>query len=204
MTSKKPNSTTTTSTTRRSKKDADEGELSLQDQNTFLQREVEALKLQLIRESNKSTQAELVVKELRTKLHDLQQAHAAEKQRSLDISLDSNRQYKSMREELIRKITQLQDEITVLLDKIERQRLEAEDQQRRNAAALQLKQTEIDEQKQRMDEMAQEFGAMLKQTLDKMSEKIEITNEWDNNADDNTAPVVRTFEEFNLGLGTTS
>lgn len=40
---------------------------------------------------------------------------------------------------------------------------------------------------------------MLKQTLDKMSEKIEITNDWE--TDQQEEPVVRTFEEFNLGAG---
>jgi len=70
--------------------------------------------------------------------------------------------------------------------------------------------------------MLPKFGQMLKQTLDKMSEKIEITNEWESGAMDNehatgiTArttlktvtetqrqqqePIVRTFEDFHLGL----
>jgi hypothetical protein len=63
---------------------------------------------------------------------------------------------------------------------------------------LSLKESEIIEQKNKMDEMAHEFGAMLKATLDKMSEKIEITNDWEN--ENREEPVVRTFEDFNLGL----
>ena len=51
-----------------------------------------------------------------------------------------------------------------------------------------------------MEEMAQEFGDMLKETLDKMRERIEITNtSFENEAG---VPMIRRLEEFNLGSPT--
>lgn len=48
-----------------------------------------------------------------------------------------------------------------------------------------------------MEEMAQEFGDMLKETLDKMRERIEITNT--SFESDGGVPMIRRLEEFNLG-----
>ena len=47
-------------------------------------------------------------------------------------------------------------------------------------------------------EYALEFGQMLKATLDKMAEKVEVTSDWA--VDSKEEPIVRTFEDFNLGL----
>ena len=42
---------------------------------------------------------------------------------------------------------------------------------------------QIADLKMKMEDMSQEFGEMLKETLDKMSEKIEATsNEWEQDA----------------------
>lgn len=43
---------------------------------------------------------------------------------------------------------------------------------------IELKNKEIVAQERKMDTMAKEFGQMLKTTLDKMSEKIVITSDW--------------------------
>ena len=45
---------------------------------------------------------------------------------------------------------------------------------------------QIADLKQKMEDMSHEFGEMLKETLDKMSEKIEATsNEWEQDAGGN-------------------
>ncbi len=168
--------------------------MTVTDQNLFLQRQIESLKLQLVKESNKSTEAERTVKDLRSKLIEVQSAAAAEKSRSVDISADMTRQYKSMREELIKKIQSLEDDIVAYKDKLEQSKAEKLELERRKDAKIALKDAELAEQKAKMEEMAREFGQMLKATLDKMAEKIEITNEYTNEE-----PIVRTFEEFNLG-----
>jgi tetrahydromethanopterin S-methyltransferase subunit G len=51
-----------------------------------------------------------------------------------------------------------------------------------------------------MDDMSHEFGEMLKETLDKMSEKIEATsNEWEQDAGGN---VEKRLEELHMGPAT--
>lgn len=65
------------------------------------------------------------------------------------------------------------------------------------AQELAKKDAEIAEQKLKMEDMAVEFGEMLKETLDKMSERIEITNtSWDGGTGEQVA---RRLEEFKVG-----
>jgi hypothetical protein len=45
--------------------------------------------------------------------------------------------------------------------------------------ALALKDAEMAEQRKKMEEMAVEFGSMLKETLDKMSAQIDTGGAWD-------------------------
>ena len=54
---------------------------------------------------------------------------------------------------------------------------EAAENERRNNQALQLKDAEIIEHRQKMDDMAVEFSQMLKLTLEKMSEKVAVTSD---------------------------
>ena len=63
----------------------DEETLSLEEQNLYLTRQVEALKLTLVKSDNKSTIAECVVRELRGKLFDLQRDYEEEKVRPTAI-----------------------------------------------------------------------------------------------------------------------
>ena len=58
------------------------------------------------------------------------------------------------------------------------------------------KEAENADMRQKMDEMANEFADMLKETLEKMSERIEITNtSWEN---ETGVPIIQRLEEFNL------
>jgi hypothetical protein len=173
-------------TTSRLKKDPDlaAGGLPLtqEEQNIYLVRQVEALKLRLIKAENKSTISETAVREIRQKLFELQKDYEDEKNRSYALACDMTRQYKRRVDDLLRekeeqiqirrKMDQQIQDITRQKDQLERDLLQR----------LALKEAEILEQKHKMDEMAHEFGVMLKATLDKMSEKIEITNDWDHSA----------------------
>ena len=52
-----------------------------------------------------------------------------------------------------------------------------------------------------MDDMSHEFGEMLKETLDKMSDKIEATsNEWEHDAGAN---VEKKLDELHMGAAPT-
>ena len=67
------------------------------------------------------------------------------------------------------------------------------------AVELALKDAEIKEQKDKMEDMAVEFGEMLKETLDKMSEKIEITNQgWEDGPGND---ISRRLQEHKMAAG---
>ena len=66
---------------------------------------------------------------------------------------------------------------------------------------LALKDAQIADLRQKMDDMSHEFGEMLKETLDKMSDKIEATgSEWEQDAGAN---VEKKLEELDLGAAPT-
>jgi hypothetical protein len=111
------------------------------------------------------------------------------------------RQYKRKVEDMLREKSEEEQLRLQVEDKLAALQLQKEQLERDMLQRLALKEAEILEQKSKMDEMAHEFGQMLKATLDKMSEKIEITNDW-SSTDNKEEPVVRTFEDFNLGLTT--
>ena len=224
--------------------DVDEDALSVESQTLYLTRQVEALKLTLVKADNKSTLAEVVVRELRSKLNDLQKDYEEEKVTlthnkhahesecnpaaakwsfycsrrrcactprpahilscrdpppfTYALASDMTRQYKRKVEDMLREKSEEEQLRLAVEDKLAAVQLSKEQMERDLMQRLQLKEAEIAEQKAKMDEMAHEFGLMLKSTLDKMSEKIEISSDWASEAKDE--PIVRTFEDFNLGL----
>jgi len=184
---------------KKGKDNPDEDEpLSVEEQHQYLQRVAESLKHKLVMQTNKASGAEAVVRELRQRLFDLLGDYNDEKQKTLDIASDMTRQYKDMSAEMIDRISSLEQQITDMKDKLDKAQLEKEEIIRQKDREIKQREDSIQEQKQKMDEMAKEFGQMLKQTLDKMSEKIVITNDWE--SDKTEAPIVRTFEDFHLGL----
>jgi len=184
---------------KKGKDNPDEDEpLSVEEKNMYLQRVAESLKHKLVMQTNKASGAEAVVRELRQRLFDLLGDYDGEKQKTFDIASDMTRQYKDMSTEMIDRISSLERQITDMKDKLDKAQLEKEEIIRQKDREIKQREDSIQEQKQKMDEMAKEFGQMLKQTLDKMSEKIVITNDWE--ADKTEAPIVRTFEDFHLGL----
>lgn len=179
--------------------EADEDALTQEEQNLYLTRQVEALKLTLVKSENKSTLAEVVVRELRSKLVDLQRDYEEEKRRTYALASDMTRQYKRKVEDMMREKSEEEQLRMAVEDKLAATVLAKDQLERDLLQRLQLKEAEILEQKSKMDEMAHEFGQMLKATLDKMSEKIEVTSDFENAAAEE--PIVRTFSEFNLAGG---
>jgi hypothetical protein len=111
------------------------------------------------------------------------------------------RQYKAMREAFMLDTSKLKAEINMYKDKLADERASKDELDRVKESEIKLKEAEIIEQKKKMDEMAEDFTLMLTATLDKMNEKIAITTSWDT---DKTAPMVRTFEDFNLSSASKS
>ena len=98
-----------------------------------------------------------------------------------------------------RKRKGLREEITELRDQLELQGLAYEDLKKEKDRALAVKEAEIVDMKQKMDDMSAEFGDMLKATLEKMSERINITNSnFDADLGSTGVPTEDKQQEFHL------
>lgn len=199
---------------------------------------IESLEQQLVWREEKTEQALRAQRELQERITHYHADFEREKEEIFDISADMTRQYKGMQEELIGQVNRLEQTIAEQKDELERAQLQLEEVRRQMAVELSLKDAEIKEQKDKMEDMAVEFGEvcvtgwrrrtratatpcdlrftcamfrsdgcghassprqMLKETLDKMSEKIEITNQgWEDGAG---SDISRRLQEHKMGVG---
>jgi len=159
---------------------------------------IESLEQQLVWREEKVQNSLQAQRELQERVTAYHQDFEREKEDIFDISADMTRQYKGMQEELIAQINKLEQTIAERDDQVEKLQVALEEVRRQMTVELALKDNEIEGQKQKMEDMAMEFGEMLKETLDKMSEKIEITNQgWEAGTGDSIA---RRLEEHKMGV----
>jgi len=159
---------------------------------------IESLEQQLVWREEKVQTALQGQRELQDRVTAYHTDFEREKEDIFDISADMTRQYKGMQEELIAQINKLEQTIAERDDQVEKLQVALEEVRRQMTVELALKDNEIEGQKQKMEDMAMEFGEMLKETLDKMSEKIEITNQgWEAGTGDSIA---RRLEEHKMGV----
>jgi len=159
---------------------------------------IESLEQQLVWREEKVQNSLQAQRELQDRVTAYHQDFEREKEDIFDISADMTRQYKGMQEELIAQINKLEQTIAERDDQVEKLQVALEEVRRQMTVELALKDNEIEGQKQKMEDMAMEFGEMLKETLDKMSEKIEITNQgWEAGTGDSIA---RRLEEHKMGV----
>ncbi|KAH9098795.1 hypothetical protein Ae201684P_018005 [Aphanomyces euteiches] len=154
------------------------GVLTPEDQVKLLGCVNRSLQQQLADRHELAVRAMEAKRELQNRVSDLQRDFEAGKNDTFGITQDMTRQYKSMQEELLNRINALENTNTELRDQ---------------TGARALGRREARERQQ----MAAEFGDMLKETLDRMRERIEISNtSYDN---ESGQPMMRRLDEFNLG-----
>ncbi|DAZ94751.1 TPA: hypothetical protein N0F65_011567 [Lagenidium giganteum] len=159
-----------------------------------------SLQMQLAERHEHAVKALEAKRELQGRVSDLQRDFERERLETFGITQDMTRQYKSMQEELLNRVNALENTNTELRDQLELARVNFEEMKREKDRVIAAKNLEIQELKAKMEEMAMEFGDMLKETLDKMRERIEITNTSFEN--EGGMPMIRRLEEFNLGSPT--
>mmetsp|Transcript_29480 Transcript_29480/g.95039 ORF Transcript_29480/g.95039 Transcript_29480/m.95039 type:complete len:199 (-) Transcript_29480:560-1156(-) len=162
---------------------SDDGDMSVEDRVAFYRTGATSLQLQLADRTDLMNKAAEERKALEECVAKISAEFEEEQKTAFTITKDMTRQYKGMQEQLVDHITELSRTIQVLQDRLE----EAEQQhlatiQEKDEIIL-LKNKEINEMKAKMEDMAQEFGGMLKETLDKMRQRIEISS---NTIDANT------------------
>lgn len=179
---------------------AGEEPLTPEEQVALLERQLQTGRLHLLRETERAAAAADEARELRARLAVLEEDFRREEDAKAAMAADMTRQYKGMRAEVLSKVHVLEDRIVQLQDDVEKTRLESVEIERMKDQEIALKDAKIAELSAAMDDMAAEFQEMLKATLDKMSQKIVISNEWGPGEHGKEQPIVTTFEHFDLGL----
>ena len=104
------------------------------------------------------------------------------------------RQYKGMQEELLSRINTLEETVQSLNDQLADSDIRQERLLKDKNAIIQMKDDEIAELKNKMDDMAEEFGEMLRETLEKMRERIEVSSSGSFDAPE--LPITQKLEEL--------
>ena len=139
--------------------------------------------------------AEATARELKMRMADVNRRYEEEKTNTYEITRDMTRQYKDMQETLVSKINQLEGTIQELKDELETNRATFQQKLRAKEKVSGDQEEEIKDMKSKMEGMAAEFGDMLKKTLDKMKERIELNSA---NFEEQSVPINKRLEEFNL------
>jgi len=158
-------------------------ELTPEEREARAKLRIEALERELVQRQDVVNRALQSHNDMRQRQAELLKDFEDEKQTTFAITADMTRQYKSMQEELMKRINTLETTIMEQKDQLELARQANEELTKQKDQELALKDATIADLKMKMEDMSQEFGEMLKETLDKMSEKIEATsNEWEQDA----------------------
>merc|ERR1712185_599485 len=149
----------------------------------------------LAERSEEASKALASKREYASRMEQISKDFENDKQMTFEITQDMTRQYKALQEELLGRINKLEDTIQDLQDKL----AESDDRQERvlkdKNAIIKMKDDEIAELKSKMDDMAEEFGEMLRETLEKMRERIEVSN---NNYDGADVQIQQRMEELKM------
>jgi len=155
--------------------DAD-GELSPQELLRRAAFRIESLERQLAWREEKVAAALAGQRDLKEKVSLYHEDFEREKASIFDIASDMTRQYKGMQEDLQGRISTLEATVREHKEALDQARAELEEERRGKGHALALKEAEIAEMNKKMEDMALEFGDMLKETLDKMGAQLELSS----------------------------
>ena len=131
-------------------------------------------------EQEKSDRSRAGQNECRQKLVEINQCFEEEGKKGFHINSDMKTQYRGMLKDREEKITQLEDELYFGEKQLNESELNIKKMIKSKDAEIEEKDADIREWRKKIDDMSQEFASMLKATLDKMQERIELANtQWD-------------------------
>ena len=148
-----------------SNKDKDAGEVivSPEDQIRLLHAEKAALELQLVCRREDTEDARDMCDKLRSELAEANKRHEEEKQLNDDVIKSMTRQYNSMLEQNIDKITERENIIQTLRDEIEAQKVAT-------AVQIQQKEDEVVQYRHQNQDMCKHFADLLVDATAKLEE----------------------------------
>ena len=154
----------------------DAGELTDEARLKFFQLTCQSLQVQLAERTEESSKALAEKRELSSRVQQINDDFEEERKATFEITQDMTRQYKGMQEELLSRINTLEETVQQLNDQLADADIRQERLLKDKNAIIQMKDDEIAELKNKMDDMAEEFGEMLRETLEKMRERIEVSS----------------------------
>jgi chromosome segregation ATPase len=165
------------------KKDGDDK--ALKDMNDMLSGQISVLKWRIGKgysamEQEKSDRSRAGQNECRMKLNEITLMVEDEEKKALQVNLDMKERYRQMMDDKEGKIGTLEDELRNGQKELSDKEKYIRDFTRSKDKEIEDKDNEIRELRKKIDDMSQEFASMLKATLDKMQERIELANtQWD-------------------------
>eukprot|EP00435_Cladocopium_sp_Y103_P019627 s707_g4.t1 len=172
-------------------------EINYQQENDYMKRKIEVLRYRIMIKDEQILGCRKSEDGLRKRIAELDQSFEDEAVRCRENTAEMSRQYREMQESfndtidvLQKKVSEAKAEIESVTKEIEQVKIEKEE-------VLRQKDLEIASLSSKMETMAFEFADMLKETLDKMSQRIEVThNSWDR--DTTKPPLINRLKEFGL------
>lgn len=153
----------------------------LQEEQQQAKLRIETLERFLVLRNEQTQRAKMEKEEMRERLKQLDEDFEKEKMERFHIASDMIRQYKTMERTLLDKIDEAENKNNLLNDRLALSKIALEETKKEKDQIIEMKMKEIEEQKQKMEDMVIEFGEMLKETLAKMGNTItESSKEEDN------------------------
>ncbi|KAG2374312.1 hypothetical protein C9374_010882 [Naegleria lovaniensis] len=148
---------------------------------------IETLERYMVLRSEQTQKARASEMEMKSKLSQLDEDFEKEKMERFHIASDMIRQYKALQKTLIEKLNASEQKNTSLADQLHLAKVALHEVKKEKDQIIEMKQREIEEQRQKMQSMVVEFSNMLKETLAKMGNTIQQEKEFQ---DDSTYNLV--------------
>ncbi len=163
------------------KKTKVENDLTTEEQILYLTRELESLQYQLVFSQTKINKSSNTIQEYRAKLLKKDNEILDIKHQNDMIISNLTRQYKVMQTELNNQMTEINNKCDTYQNKIKLYQKEKQEIINKYEDEIKKKQDIIHQKEDNMTHMSSSFAQMLKETLEKLSQKIEIKNNWQDN-----------------------
>jgi len=132
----------------------------------------------------------------KTQISELDKLFKLEQEKAAEVTGEMGRQYREMQDSFNERIEDLQEQVSQSKQEIESAQQEVEKTRVDKDETLRQKDEEIRSLTLKMETMAFEYADMLKETLDKMSQRIEVTHStWDRGG---KPPLMNRLKEFSL------
>ncbi|CAJ1422470.1 unnamed protein product [Effrenium voratum] len=172
-------------------------EINYAQENAYMQRKILVLQYRVMIKDEQILGCRKSEEDLRKRIAELDKAFDDEAVRCRENTAEMSRQYREMQESFNETIDVLQKQVSEAKAEIESVTKEIEQVRIDKEEILRQKDLEIASLSSKMETMAFEFADMLKETLDKMSQRIEVThNSWDR--DTTKPPLINRLKAFGL------